>query len=229
METVDPRLGRAKSGGWSATGKLRQGDPTKQVTLQVQFPVSNNYTVQFKVDPQDPGAEGGFAIPEAEIVWSVEGNSITRRVSVTNGLAVTGVGQACRVTIRDMGVVNVGFTGQDYNASVQIAPGTRANVQNPPQLDGPFLEFGPGPVFIDTPIPKLVGICSVAVLASTNGLPWVQPGGILVQHISAAGVFNAYDPRQYFWVPIAPQAITLRITNFEAFNDAAKIIWGIDG
>lgn len=225
-----PREIQAKSGGWSASGTLTQGNTTKKVTLQVQFPRAEDYTVQFKLTPSSYSTVKSAEV-EAEIVWSVEGNSVTRRVSVTNGLSVTGTGQAVRVTIYD--VSSIVDSTNSYIASVQVAPGARATTENPPQLHED-ITYIDGQANASFNVPANAGISAVAVLVSQtdpNTYGPISDQAVQVRHIANAGAVNVYDPRQVFWVPITPGTESITIYNYQIAGAeiGAKVIWGIDG
>lgn len=83
--------------GWSQSGTLTTGVPG-QVTMQVDFPVSEVHTIMFGII--NPGL--GIPInPIAVVRWSVEGNFVSRRFNVGNGVALSAPSQAVRIIIDD--------------------------------------------------------------------------------------------------------------------------------
>jgi hypothetical protein len=231
----------SRSGGWSATGSLFTFNPTRRVTLQANFPNSEDYTVQFNVDyPPIPAPPPGWnpITTEATIVWSVEGNSVRRRVSVCNGVSVTGVGQACRVEIMDTTIQLAGAGAPknvEYPVSVQVAPGTRAPIQQPPTLSRLTSPNGyivvPAGTFTIVPIPQDAGAVSVYVAVRiTPSLPVVPEGQALVSQELPGIIVRSYDARTFEWVPLAPGATQIRFDNFTAAQTMSiSVVFGIDG
>lgn len=120
--------------GWSANGQLLTVNYTKSINLQAQFGEPGDYTAEFAFSPTLDSQ--GFARMQAEalITWAIEGNFVTRRISVTNGASITGVAQAVRIQIFD--VSNPGATPANiaYGVSVQVTKGARATTMQPPTL-----------------------------------------------------------------------------------------------
>lgn len=239
MTSRDPN--RSLSGGWSASGNLHAGNLTEEVSLQANFPFAEDYTLEFNLIPIKAPV-GVFYPPvraEAFITWSVEGNAVTRRVNVGNGVSVTGTGQACRVVIRDTTDLTAGppfVLGQEYRVSVQVAPGTRAAIQQPPTLY-PFPNgFGgliivPPLGFVTIPIPNDAGVISASVtVVNATGAP-IPDGQAEVTHSVAPGItLKSYDPRFGVWISIAPGATEIILSNNNAVDPFSfQVTFGIDG
>jgi len=210
------------TGGWSASGNLIMTDHLKDVTLQAVFPVSTDYTIEFSK------RDGQGSTTLAEIVWSVEGNSVRRVVDVFNGQSVTGVGQGVRIRIFDNTVDKPAST---YTVSVQVAPGTRGTFVNPPYREAGFATIAGGAIFVLTDIPLDTGIHSIAILISSAGGVPIPDQSLQIKHIDSSGptTLRQYDPRQWFWVPIAPGTDRIGIENFNAFPVNFSITLGVDG
>lgn len=246
--------------GWSAAGKLTQGDVNRKVSLQAAFSKAGEYTIQFgiKFPPEREDEVGPPAVQgstptrcNALITWSVEGNSISRVVTVTNGLQVTGTGQAVEVEIYDNSQEENGIpvAGDDYTAWVLVAPGSRAEKGQPPTLLSEFtnptagvrgLVLLEGGTTVDVPIPQDAGVISFyqtyRIMSETVA---GGPYPIIVQQIykgaSPATVLEYHDLKGGLngeWVPLAPGANYIRLV----FNDPDPLktayvstIFGIDG
>jgi hypothetical protein len=221
---------KSKSGGWSAHGILTRLNPIRQVGLQAEFPYAGDYTIQFTRD----AVPAGISVrTEALITWSVEGNFVFRRVNVVNGVSVTGTGQAVKVVINDTTVDPMAFApGPDYTVSMQVAPGTRPAVQQPPQLipaTGPIFAFGPGTVNI--PVPDDAGVISVfGTVVSFSNTPIPSEQAFIQMSDAALNTLKVYDPRQYDWVPLAPGTTFITLINATAADTLQfSVTFGIDG
>jgi len=230
---------RSESGGWSATGSLiaRQPRETKAVQLQAVFEQSGNYTVQFSVDPKT--FSGLILNPIAEIIWSCEGNSVRRVVSVINGLSVSGMGQACKVTIYDATPGTFVFPGVEYDVSVQVVPGVRASTQQPPTF-APIIAGYPGigsvilsagsSIVVD--VPQNIGAISTYITAGASPVPVIlSEADLQVVQLDSLGIFlKMTDPREMAWVPLAPSAVHLYLfNNHPTSNVLFSLAYGIDG
>jgi hypothetical protein len=189
--------------GWSANGVLHALVYNEVQSCQANFPESGNYSVQFAVT--GPGGINNGVQAEAFITWSVAGNNVTRRVSITNGATVSGMGQAVKISMYDVSVLAT--PGTPYGVSVQVVKGLRPDTENPPFLvphafvdenatpqviqpyetgsylitaDG-FAGTGNGTGFITLPIPQDAGVVSAYVLTALN---IVVPAGYQAQGTS---------------------------------------------
>ncbi len=217
----------AKSGGWAQSGTLTGQNNDKQVSLQVNFPKSSNYTVEFTVSY--PGTPVKRRKTEALITWTVNGNFVTRRVNVNNGVSVTGVGEAIRVVMKD---ANSGGGG-DYVAGVSVAPGSRGGNKQPPTLlpaANSFVTIANAGT-ADIAIPADSGAISFFV-AAVNTLPQAVTGGMLKAFqvdILGGVVLAVCDAQKADWIPIVPGADTIRLQNLSGADCQFFVMLGIDG
>lgn len=233
--------------GWSVAGQLDARTTVKKVTLQANFPKPGTYTVQlnanpFAVGPLDPNAKA----PEAEalITWSVEGNSIQRRVSVISGMAISGAGQGVKVEMVNVSIPSpaLGPTAEVmYPVSAQVVLGSRGTDSNPPYLcRSAEVQGMPVTAFTQSAIvnvPQGVGVKSVQSLAALNDAAFVSPAGdngaLVVEMLSTAGtVLAVYDPRFYNFIPLAPGTVKIRYRSMITVAGANWLItpmWGIEG
>lgn len=219
--------------GWSMAGNLQVGNTNAAVSLQVDFPIPDYYTVQFGILPfTDPTATGPFT-PEATIDWVVAGNFIQRRISVGQGSSISGTGQACRVVLRD--VTNTGgVPGGIYGGTILITPGSRPAKGQPPILwagQAFNLAAAAGQTIM---VPLDAGVISVDVEVSFPAGTVLTDVDVQVRQldIAVATVLKQYNRpvAQNDFVPLVPGCGSLRITNNHASATAViTVIWGIDG
>jgi hypothetical protein len=230
------RLQKASGGGWSKSGTLLVGVPGTKQSMQADFPNSDNYTVQFGINTDKVPATFVHAIEaEALITWSVAGNDLTRRVSIGNGVSVMGTGQAVKVVMMDATQLGGGpVPGFEYDVSVQVAPGTRGNVLQPPVLNPSpsfFAAVPPGGI-INVPIPQDAGVISVYVsVMSVAGIPIPENNVIVSHNKGPLTTFRVYDPRTFEWVPVAAGTTSIIIVNsFPSLPGIdIAVAFGIDG
>lgn len=228
--------------GWSSSGQLTQGNRVREISLQADFDEPGAYTVQFSM--QQPAVIAGVpnfaAKAEAIIEWKVEGNWVTRVVSLGNGVSVSGVGQAVRVKMADRSptLYLPPQSPQPYFCGAQVVRGTRAATQQPPvytPVDEVY-SVAPGASLV-VPVPGDAGVISVQVTMQSAGLAssLVVDGDGLVQlePIVALGptIFKRYDPRNYTWIPVVGGNEQLRLINRRAAGTALLfgVSFGIDG
>jgi hypothetical protein len=229
--------GGIRKTGWGASGKVVQGAGVSRiVSMQVDFPndVATSYTVQFRSSV--PG--NAVCNPEALITWSVEGQFVTRRVSIGDGTSVTGVGQAVNVKIQDNTPAIFITPGAEveYSVSVQVAPGFRGASELPPTLypfsvANGFLFEIPAGGNVAIPIPGDAGVTQVFVTAV--GIPLGTPiADATAFAIVTNGPFaqREYDVQRVSgWVPVNPGATQLDLFNTGATQINFTVAFGIDG
>ena len=213
---------------WSQSGTLQQGKGAN-IPVQAQFIEPSAYTVQFAFD--DSAVVTGQARAQAEIDWSVDGNTVRRVVSIGNGVSVSGFGQAVSVVMRDLGQ---GGNGDPYLVTCNINPGTRPSQNQPPFLEV-YNEDGfaaPGDDFI-VQVPKNVGAISVFIPIYTITPPVGEQEVLITQEIPGT-VLKGYDPFKFpGFIPLSPNTDFVRITNLGTGGDPTilfpTVAFGIDG
>jgi len=233
------RIGRgASKSGYLTTqntypvGILTGNAGTKDgFTFQVDFDNEpGNYTIQFNVTNIRPTRNGdgpGNITPTAEVIWSVEGNSVRRLVSVVNGTSITGIGQGIRVRVFDETDPGDTTAQQSYTVSVQVTRGSRPSIQQPPTY-GQYYTDSQGNVLFS----------SIVVLA--GGASIIQ----VPQNIGAVSVWiTAYYPGQSFtdadlYVLQEDSALSAQASQIGLLNNTPNvggspitfgILFGIDG
>ena len=222
--------------GWSVALPLTCLNPTAFASLQADFDEPDLYTVQFglfDIDGQPNPVIPRVIYTEAIIEWSVAGNTVTRRITVSDGMSISGVGEGVRVRAID-GTIDISMIGVRYGVTITVAKGQRAS-QTPPSLSA----YGPQGSFnvtagnsFNTPIPRGAGINSVQVSVANTFTGAVIPdqGCIVSQSATNGGnQLKACDARQFEWIPIAAGATDVTILNNTAVQFVVTLYWGIDG
>lgn len=253
--TVPERLGsdmtisNGKKDGWSASGELQLGNVNKEVSLQANFDEPGTYTLQFSVDYPSPPAAAFFdwdMTAEADIFWSVEGNTVRRRVSVTPGASISGTGQGVKVKLVDASLDNLGGISvrSNYPVTIQIAPGIRGG-DEPPFLQRAG-EYSDGLVAVNqivADVPKDAGVKSFRVYAAVEdvgGIILPAPDAFYIKFqvnnsLGATSYVSIINPQDQGFITLPKGAIAYELRCNTAFapvggvtSDLA-IMWGIDG
>lgn len=239
-ETISIGGGKSLSkSGWGQSGTLITGAKNKKVPLQCDLAGTigaGTYTVQFNVS----GINQFAAVPEALIAWRVQGQEVTRRVSIGDGVAVTGVGESVRIIMYD-NTPGVFLSGNAYTVSAQVTPGSRPSTGKPPTLilpssDG-FATDVPSNGSADFIIPSGTGLISAYITAVNALVPptALGPGALFAQFMlnlnsSLLVGETAWDTQVITgFIPAPPSAARIRLTNTTANVIQAYITLGIDG
>lgn len=246
-----------KDRGASGSKQLTRGSRAQSTILSETFfemddagnsvSVASVYTLQFAIQatlvpfgsPDEPPT-----LTYAIITWSIGGNQITRKISISNGASITGVGAGCSVAVFDAtGLAPAPvppLTADDpvptYNVLVTLTPGSRGDSALPPVFypiptSGTLgANVGPRPPSVIIPIPPNSGATSVSVTA-TNPAGEVVDCFVFQQANTSGLVVKQYRPDVYTgFVPLDPSATTIAILNGDAVNELAwSIVFGIDG
>lgn len=239
-------------GAWAGQTTLTVGNINNSLKVTADFKSQGakpgTYTILLN-STQPPNG----CTPVAVITWSVAGNSVTREVSLGNGVSVTGTGEGFTVTITDAtDTTHYGFftppagPGQgDYVVTALVTKGTRGSDGQPPTfipgaVGNALVDVGPGTYNVVAggavviPIPQNVGVKSVFVSAiDVNATPNVvtTADGFISQQNGVA-VYGNFYPNTNTWVPIIPGARTLELFNTLAGGGhtlAFYVAFGIDG
>jgi hypothetical protein len=240
-----------KKRGWSNSNKITI--PANQLsndklTLAADFAAieaEGYYTIQFSILPISISSTGFVPRARAEIIWSVEGNSVRREIDVIAGSAISGTGQAVNVRIRDNSLTdNAQLNPSSYLASVQVTPGCRPTWggstppirladldQNDAIVSGNEFTVAAGTSVIRN-IPKDAGVNTVYCQARSTTVPILEFAQIFLFQkafghtiISMIDVFNASGK----WMPIFPGATNITIFNNEAFGVEVTLLFGVEG
>jgi hypothetical protein len=238
--------------GKSQPNTLSIGQTQPVNALQASFPRASTYTVQFSVTPaQDvPTNMPNPEATEAIVNWVLDGNNISRRITVGNGISISGTAQGVNVQLLDVskgGTLTPPATGK-YQVTVSVTPGVRANEPIPVCLYpfgnvnatayGAFQLNANSTVLI--PVPSDAGATSVQVLPSNISFPGVvTPGGgliivefFIVSSDGLTGVLTGgFDPTlEEGFVPLPPTCNMVQIrTRGVASPINFQVAFGIDG
>lgn len=219
---------------WSNAGTLTSGDPGSEVALQASFTDEpGNYTVQIGALYPNPQQGLNPIIAEATIRWSVAGNTVTRRVTVGQGVSISASAQAVTVSVKD--VTNLLGTADVYNIIITVAPGVRPDNGIPPILYPTpnftnLVVLGPANVW-NVPIPTNSGAVAVQVTIADQAGGIVADNQVVVEVRAAAPInqLRICDPRDLEWIPIPPGATTIRVNNISAVPVFVTMCFAIDG
>lgn len=234
-DELDP-IQRIKSGGWSKTGKLITGANAGEVSAQASLPrLAASFTIQFGITDAPTGSQWNrFA--EAEIQWVVEGNFVTRRISVVNGASITGLGQVVKVKVTDKSLSPPAgpVPPEEYTVNYTITPGNRGTTAQPPLLfpvvAAPDLILTSGNAVIS--VPSNAGITSLNVgVFSTTNTPIPDQAVEVRQLLGGAGteILRRDDPRAMTWIPLASGSQSIELLNSTADPIQFSLVFGVDG
>lgn len=233
VETVPPV-------GWGIRGKLITGggEDNNKVQLTKTFDQQMKaHTIMF--DGMDNNVAGmpGIVITEAEILWSVNSVVVRRVISVQDGASITGIAQGVSVNVIDRSAL--GGVHVEYSVGITIAPGTRANIEQPPSLL-PFGVLSSGAAVnyavsvaaggtVTWTVPPNCGAVSAYLTAHQPGVVLTDADfnvgmlvrGILARQFSLSGCNR--------WVPLPPGCSTIVLTNSTGTAIRASCQLGIDG
>jgi hypothetical protein len=222
---------KAESGGWSGSTPLITGISKLKPIIQAVFPKAAYYTIRFGVNPPNPTDEGvsTFYSAEATITWKTEGNKITRRISIGNGVAISGTGQACDVTISDTTPDEGQPLGQNYSVNAHMTTGTRPYCQQPVILQtvNTVQLVAPAGIIVYE-IPQDAGIISCAISAFSAATP-----NLTVTQFASASV----DTKKYSqgnltnpeYISLVPNTQFIQVVNAGADEVILTLTWGIEG
>jgi len=240
----------------SATGKLLS-KAGLSVQMQDDFDgKAQNFTAQFFVSnrigyivpsvPANPIIPPPIAIgnitPVGEILWSIGGNTQRRLISIYDGAVITGVAEHFAINATDETDSSDTTNQTQYDVTITCASGVRGSTSLPPTYqtyidnNGTIL-FGRvslNPLTnIAVLIPKNAGVSSVMVTTSSVGNIVTEDKIFFSQGSTTAGALKIYNPMDYGFVPLSPQADRLIIENLTPAIGGEiiefSITWGIDG
>jgi hypothetical protein len=234
MVDHDRKRNRGSEGlrrGWSKSGTLiANGDGAQSLTIQQVFDEASDYVIQFGLVPHTPPDTFPAIRCQATILWTVEGNTIIRKVDVGNGVTVQGCAGAVKVMITDATVL-VASPPHTYDVSINVSPGSRASTNQVPTLFEQLVTLGPGASALIV-IPQNAGIISVDVDVIDVTDFAHTPIELQASQVAGAppGVFQWAPVLHPGFVPIVPSANLLSLVNHHSADTFhATVLWGIDG
>lgn len=247
MGERDTALRNGRHVTWSQSGTLITGNKAGVVSLQTGDLSDLDYkyyTIQFGVIPPNvsPLTNAGYQAL-ATITWSVNGNPITRQVSVGQGIEISGPADSITVRVQDA-TPTPGFApaGSVYTVTISCSPGTRAaTAQNQPLLyPTPTVQTS------GSSAPAQLGVNGSASDTATFNVPqgagvtgyWVSVAASItispnldVQQMAGATLFeHIFAQLNPLFVPLAPGANQVVIQNLDTQHGASvSFMWTIDG
>lgn len=223
---------------WALSADLETGVGT-QSTVQTSGDLQDSgysvFTVRFGVIPP---ANGKGYNGVATILFTVARNPVIRKVSIGQGVEISGPADSIKVAVQDTTPAAYANAGQPYKATVQIAPGTRISPV-PPTLDD--ISVGGSGIYAlpvsgatqTIPVPQGVGVLGAYLAAASNSPTSLTPD-VSCTWDSSGVVTNLYNfgltvpEPQLVWLP--PGAISLVAGNRDSTNIATlSVLWVIDG
>jgi hypothetical protein len=215
----------------------------QQPSLQQNNLEPGEYTVQFQAFPPADGL--GFAA-YAIINWKIAGQQITRKVSVANGVSISGVCEAVDVTLIDVSQTGqFGFPAATpspnptgiglYKIGVALSKGTRPNVQQPATLLTAIAEqaVAPGVNVVNYKVPTDAGVVAVMITAARLSVADViadnEIAATQLNNSGLVGLSSWYPLQSDRWVPLGVGCTTIGISNYSAGTALTQVFWGIDG
>lgn len=222
------------AGSWAMQGDLQTQRAQPTVGLQAQFPVPQNYTVQFGVGNPGKDPVTGKNIDyeaQAEVIWKVHGVPVRRVVSINDGTEITAPAEAVNVLVSDVTTPTGKNVGKKYPINITCAPGTRFG--GPNILRGQALVNIPGPGFINIPVPSQSGVIGFQpfLRAPSAGYSFnveiqqITGAGLIIFSQSIQGIVGGVLPV----IPLMPGAQSVEIDNLDANNFPGGLNWIIDG
>lgn len=228
-------LSNPQSKGWSARTDMVQGNRQATQVVNPIFKDGEYYTIRFGVQTPQPFVFSA----EALISWNLEGNIITRRISVSNGVAISGTGQGCSVSLVD--TTPSATAKPNYSITTQVSKGVRPVESAPPtlmaRLDTPHLGETYGSITllpgdsIQYNVPTDAGVISVEVVGRPDSQPTAAPPWVVVLHGNLGNNLKEYLAFQTSgYIALAPEATFVVIENFDpAVSVEVSLTWGIEG
>jgi hypothetical protein len=244
---------------FSKAGKLICQQLHPVVTFDACFPTPGTYTVQFEISSliQAPGQSGQLTF--ADIIWSVNGTTVKRTISVISGTTISGMGESVYVKVYDASPPGseVGFPGITYTVTINVTPGLRPAQSQQPYYDIPNpnailtgffgkcafpvdaastvqVFFPQAEIFYQTPpsttgVPIPIGATSIHVTVGSSDGTPILDNEAQVR---LDNIGRLYDPRNSpQWQPLPPGAYAATLINNNASTSEYifSVTLGIDG
>lgn len=191
------------------------------------------YTLQFEAYPPNDGfGFSAFAI----VNWKTRGQTVTRKVSIFSGAAITGVCDAVDVQIVDDSDINSGALAPlPYKVGASLSRGSRANIMQPATLftnpRAVSIAAGLATTFF---VPQGAGVVSAMVLVAgelgqegTNSLAVKAYGNDNALAVNTQGWYPILQNPG--WVPLTPRTNIIIVQNGDTIPINAQVVWGVEG
>ena len=224
---------------WAQTGTLTTGNTSRIAKMQADLSeLEDTYvTIVFGVTPPQ---NGGSFYATATINASINGNPITRQVSVANGTEISIAADAVSIFTVDSTPAALGNANQDYSVTMTVVPTVRSPVVPALLHDATSAQSGPynvvGGASVSIAVPQgvsVVGAIVTAVSAQTSQVPNVQMQEMTTNNLGAQ-IVDTYmiglvtpSPQT---VNLVPGANSLKFINKDPANAVnISILWIVQG
>lgn len=191
------------------------------------------YVVSFGVVQTPDAVNTGLGCSaNATVNFIVNGNAVTRQVSIGSGVSIQGVADAVTVLVQDASPQGVNPPLASYAVTISVAPGTRASDTQPALVDPAsprtLTVKGAGGSTANIPVPQGVGVVGLWLTVGSDTTP-----DMIFNMTDAAGVgrfpFEIKDATPRYF-PIVPGTVNITASNQDAGNTAAvSTLWVVDG
>lgn len=222
-----------KSEGWGKFVSTMKTGSSQKGQMQREWPTAKMRTISFNLIQHKTVTSVPIKC-EALIVFSIAGNSISRRLNVANGSSVSCIAEALDVTLEDHSTSPgfPGVLGEQYEVNITTAPGSRAFGHQAPilQQQGQVVLANGGGTH-DWPIPVDAGAIAAFVTIVAAASPGPTNAEIVITESANGFTTRQWDGRSLsLWIPLSPGATNLNITNLSAGTAiSAAVQFGIDG
>lgn len=214
---------------WAQSGKLTVGDSNNTVSMQTraQDDTAQVWTVQFDVSA--PASSPYRAI--ATVTFSTNGNPVTRKVDIGNGLTISGTAEQVSVSVQDQTTNPDAVNGTQYGVTITATPGLRPVTSEPPTLLAFELAQAINPsVTLNIPYPVGSGANQVRVMYYANTPPIGNGIFVSAVDINDKVIFAvANTDGDTGWIPVPGGTQQLAIFVSNASKITLNAVWGIDG
>lgn len=216
----------------SRLSDLPQGNPIPNLQQTNLDP--GEYTLQFEAFP--PGDKFGFSA-FAIVNWKTRGQTVTRKVSIFSGAAITGVCDAVDVQIVDDSNINDGaLPPLAYKIGASLSRGSRPNIMQPATVfTNPRAVPVAAGLSTSFQVPQGAGVISAMILLSTQ---LSQTANTNPLGVTAHGNddFLAVTTQSWYpilqnpgWVPLTPRTTSIIVQNFDTHDIDVQVVWGVEG
>jgi len=213
---------------WGISGTLITGDTNKIVTIQTGDLSESGYayyTIMFGIDVGEAIAPTAVAT----ISWIVNGNAVSRQVTVGNGVEISGPADAISLRIDDKTPETDYPAGTSYSVTALIVPGSRVGGNTQPLLNGGVTAVAAASA-TNIPIPQNAGVVGawVSFFTTDGSAPKAVVREIVLTSSSNLFGFGLVQSEPIY-VPIVAGADTLHVINDGAVDGDFSVVWAIDG
>lgn len=217
------------SGGWSQTVTMVAGRSDTSNAFQFSKSCADTWTLQFSLDDI---VVSNVVDCVAIVNFILEGNTLSRTISLGQGTSISGRGQGGTVTLRDN---SDSAPLGSYRVTISGSSGCRADTGNPPVYDNSdsvgSLAASASSALI--PVPPNAGVTSVRVMVtSSSNAPLVSNVNVIglgFDETTPVIIWSPQVDKGFIPVPAGVQFIEINNTGAASVAIFYSLLWGIDG